>query len=292
MKSNAFTIFCYRIMKNYASFLSKYINISSELKMANFKISHLEYISASIMISALAFFFSAVLFSLLTIFFVQSLYGFVPATFFGIFIAFGVGSGTFIAMYLYPHVVISSRKSKIDKTLPFATMYMSTLAGTGTPIHGMFKMLSNMKEYGEISKEFGKIYNEVSSYGSDVVSAINRAAGRTPSERFRDLLWGVSNIVNSGGNLRDFLYEKSRNYIADYRRDLDKFAQNLSLLLEIYITVVIVGSVFLIVLTVIMGQIVANELLIVGLQLAGLFLLLPASSIIFIILIKTISPVE
>jgi flagellar protein FlaJ len=291
MNSNAFTLFCYRLLGNYASFISRNIDISDELKKANFKINHAEYLSTALFLSIATFFLSAILFAILGLAIIKVSYSFVPATLMGIFVSLVISNGVFIFLYLYPYIVISSRSTKINRKLPFATMYMSTLAGTGLPIQGIFKMLADREEYGELSKEFAKIHNEVASYGADILSAIARAANRTPSDKFKDLLWGINNLINTGGNLRNFLYEKSRNYMADYRRELDKFAQNLALLLEIYITLVIVGSVFLIVLTVIMGPIGINELLIVGLQLAGTFVLLPVASLIFILLIKTISPV-
>ena len=122
----------------------------------------------------------------------------------------------------------------------------------------------------------------------DTQTAIEKAADRTPSTAFRELLWGMKSTITTGGNLQAFLVEKSNSSMADYRRFLDKFVDRLSILIEIYITAVIVGSIFFIIMGVIMGLMGGgNTLTLVRLV---IYIGIPIISIMFMIMISGLSP--
>ncbi len=194
----------------------------------------------------------------------------------------------FLGFYVYPDIVISDIQRSIATNLPFATIYLSTLAGAGIPMHRAFKILANFEEFGEISKEAKKITRDVELLGFDIGTALERAANRTPSTQFKELLWGIKSTLTTGGDLRAFLMEKARSYMEDYRRFLDQFVNQLSLLMEIYITLVIVGSIFFIIMGTIMGLIGGGQPLL--LSRVVVYFGLPLASIMFMLLIASISP--
>lgn len=194
----------------------------------------------------------------------------------------------FLLGYFYPDAKISEKKKNIMNNLPFATIYMATLSSSGMSPDRIFKILSHFKEFGEISNEAAKIARDVEMLGMDVVTALEKAADRTPSSQFRELLWGIRSTITTGGDLNRYLIEKSRSYMADYRRFLDKFVDQLSLLMEVYITAVIVGSIFFIIMGTILGLMGGGEpLLLVRLI---VYLGIPMLSIMFMILIAGLSP--
>ena len=198
----------------------------------------------------------------------------------------------FFVFYTYPSMSAGRRKKDIDASLSFATTYMATIATSGAPPITMFKVLANFKDYGEISQEMGKIYRDVEAFGMELVAAIRKTASRTPSEELKELLWGLETILTSGGNVGDYLHEKSRLFISEYRRSLEKYSRTLSMLIEVYLTVVLVGSIFFIIMTSLMSIIGGggSGLTTMFLQFAVIFIILPFTSIGFIILVKTISP--
>jgi len=198
----------------------------------------------------------------------------------------------FFVFYTYPSMLANRRKVNIDSALPFAATYMGTIASSGAAPSTMFKVLSEFEDYGEVSKEAGKIYRDVEAFGMDLVSSIRKTANRTPSEELKELLWGLDTVITGGGNLGDYLHEKSRLFIAEYRRRLERFSRTLSLLTEIYLTIVLVGSIFFIIMTALMAIIGGGELVLTMtfIQFLIIFALLPLVSIGFIILLKTISP--
>ncbi|MFH1294205.1 MAG: type II secretion system F family protein, partial [Pseudomonadota bacterium] len=159
----------------------------------------------------------------------------------------------FFIFYTYPSMVAGRRKKNIDSSLSFATTYMATVAASGAPPITMFKVMAEFKDYGEISQEMGKIYRDVEAFGMELVEAIRKTASRTPSEELKELLWGLETTLSSGGNVGDFLHEKSRLFIAEYRRRLEKYSNTLSMLIEVYLTVVLIGSIFFIIMTALMS---------------------------------------
>jgi len=196
-----------------------------------------------------------------------------------------------VLFYIYPSVRIKNRASKIRDTLPFATMYLSTLAGTGTSLPEIFKNLSKVEEYGEVSKEAEKITRDIETFGMDVTEALKRAAERTPSEDFEELIWGMNHVITTGGSLRDFLQQRSDKLMNDYERRVREFADNLSLLVEMYITVVVVGSIIFTSMSAVMSSFTAMEpSFIVAVQVVAIFFGLPLISAMFVILVQGMAP--
>jgi flagellar protein FlaJ len=197
----------------------------------------------------------------------------------------------FFIFYTYPSMSAGRRKKDIDESLSFATTYMATIATSGAPPVTMFKVISEFKDYGEISQETGKIYRDVEAFGMELVAAIRKTASRTPSEELKELLWGLDTVLTSGGNVGDYLHEKSRLFIAEYRRRLEKYSRTLSMLIEVYLTVVLIGSIFFIIMTALMSIIGGgSNLFMIFLQFVVVFIVLPCVSIGFIMLVKMISP--
>ena len=260
-----------------------------DLKKAGMKISILEYMSTALMTSILVFIIEFPLVFIITLFIpnFSVIMGFIFS--FSVTIVFSVG--IFFFFYMYPSISSASRKKSIDFSLPFATLYMATVSGGNAPPKAMFKILSEFAEYGEITKEAKKITRNVEIFGMSINEAIRRAADKSPSEEFKELLWGIDTTLTSGGNLSDYLHGKARVFIQNYKRMMKEYAQKISMMLEIYVTLIVVGSIFFIVVSSMMSAFGAGMMdMIVIAQFFVIFLGLPVISIIFIIVLKYMSP--
>ena len=122
------------------------------LNKANIKLSLPEYIALSIGFVVTTTIFVFTLFG--TLFVLSSgLSGLLSAFIITLFVGmFATG-----LTYFFPVLKVTNRASVIRDMLPFATMYLSTLAGTGSSIAEMFENLSKVDEYGEVSEEAAKI---------------------------------------------------------------------------------------------------------------------------------------
>ncbi len=260
-----------------------------DLKKAGMKISILEYMSTALMTSILVFIIEFPMVFIITLFIpnFSVIMGFIFS--FSISIVFSVG--IFFFFYMYPSMSSSSRKKSIDFSLPFATLYMATVSGGNAPPKAMFKILSKFAEYGEITKEATEITRNVEIFGMSLNEAIRRAADKSPSEEFKELLWGIDTTLTSGGNLSEYLHGKARIFIQNYKRMMKEYAQKISMMLEIYVTLIVVGSIFFIVVSSMMSAFGAGMMdMIVIAQFFVIFLGLPVISIVFIIVLKYMSP--
>lgn len=298
----AYTKFAYKFFGTFArkNLAPAFKDLHKDLGRANIPVTLVEYLSVAITTSIIVFIIMTILSSIIITALINAATGIsiaenpgniILSVFMGFLAGLFSSVGIFVLFYSYPSVIVADRKKRIDDSLPFATLYLATISGSGTPPIAMFRALANFKEYGEISKESQRIIEDTDILGANLSVAIENAANRTPSDNLRDILWGIKSIIVVGGDLQRFLHEKSISTMQEYRRRLAQFTQQLSMFIEIYITVVIVGSVFFMVLTTIMGTISAGSTaLVVLLQFLITFLFLPFASVGFMILIKGIAP--
>ena len=266
--------------------IPKFRHLQLDLRMANLPIMLREYLSivffTALLAFALAFPISFVIMMLLM---KSALLGLV----FGLLLAIGAGIGGFAVALEYPAAVASDRKRNIENSLPFAVLYMNTISGTGAPPALMFKLLANFKEYGEVSIEAQAIVEDREVMGQDIQVALERAAERTPSAQLKDIFWSMITTIVRGGDMKELLEEKSNLLMSAYKRKIEEYTNTLSMFVEIYITLVIVGSIFSIVMITIMGAISGFESF-KGIAQAIVYIFLPFVSIMFIGLLKATSP--
>ncbi|MDY6776894.1 MAG: type II secretion system F family protein, partial [Candidatus Nanohaloarchaea archaeon] len=280
-----------RFAGQFASLLEpEFQDVRDDLLKADISLTLHEYLSVSIFVSAIVFSVVAPFISVLVGLITGTVYGAISGLIMGMFVGVFLSVGVFMMFYFYPSIAVGRRKSDIQNNLPFATMYLSTIAGTGTPPAALFDLLGNFDEYGEVSEEARHISRDIYTFGAGTTEALRGAAQRTPSDKFKELLWGINSIITTGGDLKSYLREKSESFMADYRRSLDEYTDTLSLLVEMYITLVIVGSVFLIIISTIMSALGGNSMLIVSIQIFTVVFLLPLSAIMFIVIVKGVSP--
>lgn len=277
-----------RMFSQLSDTLSPYFSdIKIDLKRARIRISIQEYISTAILTSFLVFACEIILFSFIfSLIFQSFLFGFITAFTASIFL-----SVIFFLLYInYPKVIIKERAKKIDNNLPFASIYLATIAGSKLPLHKTLEVFSKFGRYDQVTEEISRITNEVDAFGIDVNTSLERAVERTPSKGLKELLWGILSVNRSGGEVDVFLKEKAKTFVAEHRRRIYEFSHQLTILIEVYITAVVLGAVFFTILTAIMSGIAAGAENVIILQFILIFIFIPLISAAFVVLIKTMTP--
>ena len=226
--------------------------IGPKLKVAKIKVPLEAYGSLILFLSLAGFAISFVfleLIGLLTLGF--SLVGIFVNLMVAAFIGILVGS----FVYFYPSFVISEKKEKIENSLAFVSIYMSTLSKSGFEPQKVFSLLSNFKDYLAAADEARKIDHEVNKLGMDLKTSLDRAIARSPSPEWTEFLAGIKNSIEVGGDLDKYLDEKAKGFVNEYRRKLQSFGKTLTLLMNLYITIIIVGTIFFIVVSSLMGAV-------------------------------------
>lgn len=264
-------------------------DIASDLRKSEINLTVEEYFSLALFFSIVGFIISFVTLSVVFSFLTGNV---VVSALFAFFVGSFLTLLIFSLFYFYPSQVAASRKKKINNGIHFAAIYMATLAGTGMPTYKIFKVIGSFGEFGEIARIFQKIWYAIDRYGMDIGEALTRAAESSPSDNLKELLWGMRTTMNTGADLRRFLIQKGDDFIMEYRRKLQEYVKTLSIFMEMYITAVIVGSVFILVLTTIMSLLGGYAQQLQTVQIILVTIGLPFLSAAFILMLKMVSPTE
>ena len=184
----------------------------------------------------------------------------------------------------YPFQLLTSKKSSIENSLPFAINHMGAIAASGIPPFTIFKLLSNVPEYGEIRNESERIVRNMETFGMDITAAIKNVAERTPSPQFKQFLMGIVSTIGTGGDLKKFLEGSAKDALFEYRIKREKYLQSLSTYADFYTAVLIAAPLFFVSILSVMSM-VGGQVLGMSIPLAmsiGIYLLIPLLNTIFI----------
>ena len=186
-----------------------------------------------------------------------------------------------------PRIEKNNRSIKINMTLHNAVAYMYAMRRGGAQLMTIFRSLSDRANiYGEVALEFRQIVRDADFFGYDVVTAIRHLSETTPSEKFKQFLDDLLSVIESGGDMADFLAMRVRIYQEEARFEQKQFLTVLSLVAESYVTLFVAGPLFLIIIMVVMGMMGGSAVLQMSLV---TYAVLPVGSLVFILLIDVIS---
>lgn len=192
----------------------------------------------------------------------------------------------------YPFQLLNSKKNSIEGNMPFAINHMAAISASGVPPFVMFKLLTSIPEYGEVSNEAKRIVRNVGTFGMDIVSAMKNVAERTPSQEFKQFLYGVISTIETGGDLKKFLENSAKEALFGYRLKREKYLQTLSTYADFYTAVLIAAPLFFVsvlsVMSLVGGQVFG--LSIPSAMRIGVYALIPLMNITFIMFIHYTQP--
>lgn len=279
-------------LRIFSGFLEPYLNLFSDLKedikKSGMRVTLEEYLSVTLLVCTVLFLVEFPLFS-----FIFSLLklGILFSMVMSITLSMAICGVFFFLFTNYPKLLIRDRTRSIEKNLPFAGIYLSTLSSSNLPPHKIFEIFSGFEEFGEVTKEIKRIVRDMEMFGLNVYEGLERAVTRTPSDKLRDLFWSILSTLRAGGNLSAYLSEKSKTFLFDYRRKLEEFSHSLTVFLEIYLTALVLGAIFFTILTSIMAGFGGiDRINIMFLQFFLIFFFIPLISFGFIVLVRSASP--
>ncbi|KAF1075577.1 type II secretion system F family protein [Methanogenium sp. MK-MG] len=198
------------------------------------------------------------------------------------------GGITYAVFLIYPGIMAGERKRNIDATLPYAINYITAMSTAGITPAEVFRLLGQSKIYGESAVEARYITREIDIFGKDLLDALRIAGQYTPSSRMREFLQGASASISAGSNLTEYFRTKSEQYTRENRMEQKTFLETLGLISESYVTALVAGTLFLIILQSVMSTI-SGETDPLFLY-AVIYAVIPLGSIMFVILISSMTP--
>jgi flagellar protein FlaJ len=160
---------------------------------------------------------------------------------------------TYFLMMGAPASKAKTRARDIDRRIAAAMSFISAMASADVNIDVIFKELSRQPVYGEIAKEAAWITRDTELLGLDILSAIKKAARRSPSAKFQDFLQGVITTSTSGGQLKPFFLLKAEEFQKENKLAMKSQMETLGMLAESFVTVVVAFPLFLVLIMAIMA---------------------------------------
>lgn len=199
----------------------------------------------------------------------------------------------FSLFYMYPFQRVHEKALDINTNLPFAINHMSAIASAGVPPVKCFEMIAEFKEYGEVSSEAKNIVRRINVLGEDITQSIKYTAQNTPSRDFKELLFGILSVIQSGGNLKEYLNEMAEMALFNYKLSRKKYINSLSTYADIYTAILIAAPLFLVTILAVMnmvpGQGIAGISIIYFMSI-GIYVIIPGLNIAFILFIMYTQP--
>lgn len=198
------------------------------------------------------------------------------------------GGISYLIFLLYPGIRAGERSRNIEATLPYAINYVTAMSSAGITPDEVFRLLGQSTIYGESAVEARYISRETDFFGKDLLDALRSVSQATPSERMREFLQGAVASISSGSNLTEYFRTKAHQYTLENNQQQKAFLETLGLIAEAYVTAMVAGMLFLIILQSIMTLISGDSnpffLYII------IYLIVPFGSMMFVILISSMTP--
>ncbi|OPY37601.1 MAG: flagellar assembly protein J [Methanoregula sp. PtaU1.Bin051] len=198
------------------------------------------------------------------------------------------GGMTYAAFLVYPNVLAGNRRRNIDATLPYAINYITSMSTAGITPAEVFRLLGDSPIYGESSVEARFIAREIDIFGRDLIDAMRLVSASTPSARMKEFLQGAMASVSSGGNLTEYFRTKANQYALENRQTQKMFLDTLGLIAESYVTAIVAGMLFLIILQSIMS-VLSGEKTPFFLYIV-IYMMIPFGTVMFVIMISSMTP--
>jgi archaeal flagellar protein FlaJ len=198
------------------------------------------------------------------------------------------GGMTYLAFILYPGIEAGNRRRNIDASLPYAINYITSMSTAGITPAEIFRLLGDSPIYGQSAVEARYIAREIDIFGRDLIDALRLVSQSTPSKRMKEFLQGSMASISSGGNLTEYFRTKAEQYSIENRQNQKLFLDTLGLIAESYVTAMVAGTLFLIILQSIMSVLSGdNKPLFLY---AIIYIMIPLGSIAFVIMISSMTP--
>jgi flagellar protein FlaJ len=304
---NSYERFCFNLLgMRMKAKRDQYAQLRSDLISARMKTPFEVYISISLISSVIVGLLAAVGLGLLTWVLKLPLLikykGEVPAsmlflvnnsllvgTVFVVVFSLAVFGGITYAIFMvYPNVLAGNRRRSIDVTLPYAINYITSMSTAGITPDEVFRLLGDSPIYGESAVEARYIAREIDIFGRDLIDALRIVSSSTPSRRMKEFLQGAMASISSGGNLTEYFRTKADQYALENRQTQKLFLDTLALIAESYVTAMVAGTLFLIILQSIMSVLGGDQrpmfLYVI------IYLMIPFGTIMFVIMISSMTP--
>ncbi|QZX99613.1 type II secretion system F family protein [Halobaculum rubrum] len=202
-----------------------------------------------------------------------------------------VGPGSAVSVYFFRWQILDqrahARASRIEATLPRTVAFVYALSRSGMELPVVLETLSHNEEvYGEAARELGVAVRDMNTFGTDVLTALEDMAERTPSQNMAEFGENLASVLGSGQELSAFLHDQYERYQEEAESQQEQYLELISTFAEAYVTVLVAGPLFFITILVVIGMVLSDTLPVLR---AVVYLAIPLASFGFVVYIDSIT---
>jgi flagellar protein FlaJ len=168
-------------------------------------------------------------------------------------LAVGVGGATYVYRYYAPRTRATLRGRAVDVMLPHAIVYMYAQSHGGMNFVEIVRSMADSPDYGEVAAEFDTVLRDMDLFGNDLFTALRNARNLTPSLNLEQFLDDLLSVLDSGGDITQFLDAEAKTYLEEAAEEQEDFVETLSMLSEIFVAAFVAAPLFLIVTLMVIG---------------------------------------
>lgn len=158
------------------------------------------------------------------------------------------------ACLYYPVYRRHSRGWTITARLPYTLAHFAVLASSGLGFTEILRMIRELEENREIEREVDLLLTDVELLGVDVLSALERAAARSPSAALSLFLSGLRDAYLTGGNLYSYTSFTTQRLLEMKRSELQRVTNTVAAISEMYVTLMVAAPLMFIVMLAIISM--------------------------------------
>lgn len=187
----------------------------------------------------------------------------------------------------FPVFKAKSRLEMLEIRLPYIVSYMAVLSYAGRNIESIIARLAEKGELFGIKDSASRMFRKISMLGQDTATMLIEEARKSPSAIYSSLLEGLAGIVETGKGLSEFLQSEFMNILRVREAKIKEIINSISVLMEVFISLVIVMPLVLTIMLSIMASLGTVALPLNPLQILFLvhFVITPTIAIMILLMI-------
>jgi len=202
-------------------------------------------------------------------------------------IGFAIGFG---ALVMLPYIRSNEREREINTLLPDTIAFMYALSVGGMNQLEIVRATARADDtYGEVAEEFQSIILETEYFDTDYRTAVQNQAIETPSDELGQFLTDMLSILDSGGDMTQFLEDQKDKHIRTAKQEQEKQLETLELFGEMYMTLSLFPLLLIIILVIMTMMGGGGSETMLYLTVYGL---IPVIGIAFLVMVSTVTQDE
>src|SRR5712691_5129411 len=196
----------------------------------------------------------------------------------------------FLVVWKSPKISQAGRSAALDNEYPYMIGFMEVLAGGGvSPIAALRRMAKMEKIFPAASKEAKRILVDIDVFGTDPITAFEKAAKFSPHKAFTNFLYGYTTVLKTGGDVTSYVGMKMKETFDLRTSKIKRTTDSIGTLAEAYLTVTSVLGISLFTLYQTQAVLTKNSAGLSNLFLFS-FLGIPMISVLFVWILDGVQP--